>query len=136
MFFDSSIYDITDITSSSLGAVTIAWIILVMVSNWLLFEKAGEKGWKSLIPIWNTIVHTKIAVQPENYWMYWLASIPITIIPLVGWLIGIVVSCIVNYKLASRFSNSSLVRVLAAIPFTRRFVLLYLGISKLEYKEI
>ena len=35
--------------------------ILTIIANWVLFKKAGEKGWKSIIPIYNTVVLFKIA---------------------------------------------------------------------------
>ena len=53
------------------GAFLIVYLILIFVSMavgildivayWKLFEKAGEPGWKSLIPFYNLFVITKIA---------------------------------------------------------------------------
>jgi hypothetical protein len=34
---------------------------LGIIGTWLLFEKAGEKGWKSLIPVYNTYILCKIS---------------------------------------------------------------------------
>ena len=54
------------------GAFLIVYLILIFVSMavgildivayWKLFEKAGEPGWKSLIPFYNLFVITKIAL--------------------------------------------------------------------------
>ncbi len=35
---------------------------------WLLFEKANQEGWKSLIPIYNVYILIKIARKP-TYWL-------------------------------------------------------------------
>lgn len=42
--------------------------ILVLVSYWKLFEKAGKPGWAVLIPIYSTLVMLEIIRKP---W-YWL----------------------------------------------------------------
>lgn len=36
-----------------MGLVSLAMTIILIVAQWKVFEKAGEKGWKSLIPIYN-----------------------------------------------------------------------------------
>ena len=39
-----------------------------VVAIWLLFEKANQEGWKSLIPIYNVYILIKIARKP-TYWL-------------------------------------------------------------------
>lgn len=34
--------------------------ILMLVATWMLFEKAGEPGWKMLIPVYNGYIMAKI----------------------------------------------------------------------------
>ena len=41
--------------------LSMALSILVIVAEWKLFTKAGEAGWKSLIPIYNCYILFKIA---------------------------------------------------------------------------
>ena len=41
--------------------IAVAIIALVLVANCLIFKKAGEKGWKGLIPLYNTWIETKIS---------------------------------------------------------------------------
>ncbi len=38
----------------------VIYYILLVVAGWKIFEKAGEKGWKALIPIYNIFVFFKI----------------------------------------------------------------------------
>ena len=48
--------------------IFIAISILMIVANWKLFTKAGEEGWKCLIPIYNTYTAIKIAFSgTKNY---------------------------------------------------------------------
>lgn len=55
-----------------------AFYILTVIAWWKIFTKAGEKGWKALIPIYNLVVAFRLAgVSP--WWvlaMFVLAFIP------------------------------------------------------------
>lgn len=51
----------------------------------MMFEKAGEAGWKSIIPIYNIIILLKI-VGREWWW------IVLMLIPIVGFVIWIIVA--------------------------------------------
>lgn len=42
-------------------------ILLVYVVNWRVFLKAGEKGWKSLIPFYNEYVQYKFLKMKDLY---------------------------------------------------------------------
>ena len=50
----------------------------------MIFTKAGEAGWKSIIPIWNILVLLKI-VGREWWWII------LMLIPIVGIVIWIIV---------------------------------------------
>ena len=41
--------------------VYFALIIVMIVANWMLNEKAGEPGWACLVPIYNVIVLGRMA---------------------------------------------------------------------------
>ena len=43
------------------GFLALVVIALILVSNCLIFKKAGEKSWKGLIPLYNSWIETKIA---------------------------------------------------------------------------
>ena len=51
----------------------------------MIFTKAGEAGWKSIIPIWNLIMLLKI-VGREWWWIILL------LIPIVGFIVWIIVA--------------------------------------------
>lgn len=64
------------------------WVLLI-VAWWKLFTKAGEAGWKSIIPIYNIYVFCKII--GINFWIYCLA-IPVVL----GILLGVTAGSAVN----------------------------------------
>jgi uncharacterized membrane protein YhaH (DUF805 family) len=67
------------------GILVLALVVLVIAGLWKVFTKAGEAGWKSIIPIWNVIVLLRIAGRP--WWWVFLFFIPIVgfIIAIIAW---------------------------------------------------
>ncbi len=57
--------------------------ILMIVVMWRIFSKAGQAGWKILIPIYNIYIYLKIIGRPG----WWLI---LYLIPLVNFVIGII----------------------------------------------
>ena len=49
-------------------------VIATIIGLWKLFEKAGEKGWKVLIPLYNFYVWLKIIKKPM--WWFIFVIIP------------------------------------------------------------
>lgn len=54
---------------------TLTWYILQIIANWKIFRKAGEPGWKSIIPLYNYYIALKI-VKMKN-WFWWLIGIAV-----------------------------------------------------------
>lgn len=46
-------------------------LVLLVVSIWKVFTKAGQPGWASLVPIYNVVVLLKIAGKPW-WWIFGL----------------------------------------------------------------
>ena len=44
----------------AIGVLTIAWIVLQIIADWKIFTKAGEPGWKSIIPFYNYYTEYKM----------------------------------------------------------------------------
>ena len=40
--------------------IGLVWTIIQIIAWWKIFTKAGEKGWKSIIPIYNQVILYKI----------------------------------------------------------------------------
>jgi hypothetical protein len=61
-------------------------VILIIVAQWKVFEKAGQPGWASLIPFYNIYIMTKITGKP-GYWVL-LLFVPIVNLVILIWLIN------------------------------------------------
>lgn len=77
--------------------ILIACFVILIMGRWKLFEKAGLKGWYSLIPIYNTYCMFKI-----TFGQGWL--ILFLIIPFMGMIIYMVS----NVYLGKRFGKGKL----------------------------
>ncbi len=62
--------------------VYLAIFILMIVSYWKIYEKAGQPGWASIIPIYNIYILLKIVGKP-GWWIL------LMFIPVVNIVIGI-----------------------------------------------
>jgi hypothetical protein len=49
-------------------AFMFAVTVIVIVAQWKIFQKAGQPGWASLVPIYNVYVTLKIVGKP-GYWI-------------------------------------------------------------------
>ncbi len=58
------------------GLFYVAIAVLMIVSMWKVYEKAGEPGWASIIPIYNLITLLKIVGKPW-WWLLLMIFIPI-----------------------------------------------------------
>ncbi len=63
----------------ALGAAFMVFVgiigVFMVVTMWILFNKAGQPGWAILIPIYNILVILKIA--GKAWWWLFLLMIPI-----------------------------------------------------------
>jgi hypothetical protein len=81
----------------------IAVIVLMIVSTWKVFEKAGKPGWAAIIPIYSTIVMVQISKKP----MWWAAILLLGgVIPVVGPIAALVGGVIINMAVAKSFGKS------------------------------
>ncbi|MBR3131654.1 signal peptidase I [Candidatus Saccharibacteria bacterium] len=95
------------------GIVAIAIFVLMIVAWWKIFTKAGEEGWKSIIPIYNVYILCKI--MGINFWIYVLAipaglGLLTSFIPQIVFLTGIYalfIAILVAIKLGDAFGKST-----------------------------
>ena len=74
--------------------IGLIFAVIEIAALWNVFTKAGEKGWKSIIPIWNYIVLMRIIGRPV--WWIILLFIPF---------VNIIVFIIVYLDLAKAFGK-------------------------------
>ena len=74
-------------------------VVLAVVAMWKIFTKCGEEGWKSIIPIYNMVVLLKIVgINP-----LWILAM---FIPIVGGIAGLLITIVMNIRLAKGFGKS------------------------------
>lgn len=76
--------------------VSMAVCVVILVAAWKLFTKAGEAGWKCLIPLYNAYVLFKIVWG--NGWLFLLNCIPV---------VNFIVLIIHSLKLAKAFGKGT-----------------------------
>lgn len=74
--------------------VQLALMVLVVVSFWKIFSKAGKPGWAAIVPIYNIVVYLQVVNRP--IWWIILLLIPI---------VNIVVAIILTNDLAKSFNK-------------------------------
>jgi hypothetical protein len=94
---------------------------LLVVAYWKIFVKAGEAGWKSLIPFYNT--YTLFRIAGRNGWGFLLLLIPV---------INIVVLLMISIDLAKHFGKSTVFGVVGLWIFSVIGYLM-LGFDKSTY---
>lgn len=77
-----------------ISIVVLATSIWMIAATWSIFKRAGEPGWKSIIPIYNIFTLCKIAFGSGLYFL--LLLVPI---------VNIIVSIMLYYKLGKRFDK-------------------------------
>lgn len=103
-------YSASDVAtvSTALAGVLMVYLVIILaiaiiqiIAMWKLFNKAGEKGWKSIIPIYNFVTLFKISGLSPWLILVFLASI----IPVVGTIAVIALMAVLSYKLAKSFGK-------------------------------
>lgn len=49
--------------------ILIPVVVVSIIAYWKLFTKAGEKGWKALIPLYSTYTMYKLTWKPMFFWV-------------------------------------------------------------------
>jgi hypothetical protein len=51
-----------------------AWVLLI-VAHWRMFTKAGEAGWKSIVPFYSDYTLFKLVWNTNAYWIFLILTI-------------------------------------------------------------
>lgn len=109
--------------------IAIALIVLQIIANWKIFTKAGEKGWKSIIPFYNIAILYKISNMSP-----WLVLVYIgTLIPILNifaWIAIYVITLYQKINLSKRFDKETGFTVGMIVLPTIYSLILGLGDSK------
>lgn len=129
-------YSATDYAAAStaLAGVLMVYMVIILaiaivqiIAMWKVFSKAGEKGWKAIIPIYNIVILFKISGLSPWLVLVYLAAI----IPFIGWIALIALNAVLAYKLAKSFGKDSGWAV--GLYFLAPIFYMILGFGKSEY---
>lgn len=96
--------------------------LLTIIEQWILFNKLGEKGWKSIIPIYNGWVYLKLGDLPG-----WLIILPIANA------IGLIVA---SFNIPKKLNKSAALGILYLISPNIYYLVLILSKNNQKNKKI
>ncbi len=102
------------------GVFTVVLAILLIIAYWKIFEKAGEPGWKSIIPLYSTYTMYKMVFS--SGWFFLLEVIPV---------VGFVVRIVRSNRLAKAFGHG--LGFTLGLIFLPSIFMLILGFNKDEF---
>ncbi len=123
--------------------VVIAWYVLLVIANWKIFTKAGEAGWKSIIPIYNGYILYKISWKPMYFFLNILLVVvsfclsgvtDSSIIAAVAWIVTVAMfamNVILWYKLAKAFGHG--IGFTIGLLLLNPLFMLILGLGSSQY---
>ena len=108
--------------------VMLVVLVLTIIAQWKIFTKAGEAGWKSLIPIYNLVVLFKIAgLSP-----WWVLGYLAAIIPIIGYFVALGITIYAMINLAKAFGKGG--GFAAGLILLNTIFILILGFGSAEYQ--
>ena len=132
--------------ATTYAVIAIIGYILMVVAWWKIFTKAGEAGWKSLIPLYNVYVLFKITWKTLVFWIvivcYFVSGIignmdsDSSIVNFLGWLCSTaptVILLVYDYKLSKAFGHGLPFAIGLMIPGLKNIFLLILAFGKSKY---
>ena len=131
---------VTETAQFLVGAVILAFAIIAL---WKLFQKAGQKGWKILIPGYNIYTMYKIAWNVSMFWMIIIASVSglvlVCLFPnmlgsillILCYLAVLIIDIIFHVKLAAAYGKSGGFAV--GLIFLPLIFIMILGLGKAKY---
>jgi len=109
----------------SVPAIVVGLVLAVVmiVAMWKIFTKAGEAGWKSIIPIYDVYVLFRIAGL--NPWLFLLLLIPV---------VNLVIAIVLALKLGEVFGKSAMWSIFLLVIFSTIGYLI-LGFGSAQYRR-
>jgi hypothetical protein len=100
MFSSKQIEQIQAMIPVFIGVGVFVSIFFVLVF-WRLYQKAGQPGWASIVPFYNTYVLIVNILEMPAYW-FWLQ-----LVPCLNFVVGPIFALVLPFKLAEKFGKSA-----------------------------
>lgn len=125
---------------------TVVLYIAYIIGYWKIFTKAGEAGWKSIIPFYNVYTLYKISWKTPMFFIFLIAVLVsggisglgtnatglISVIGLILYAVVIVIQVIQCNKLAKAFGKG--IGFTLGLVFLNTIFIIILGLGSSEYK--
>lgn len=118
------------ILGAFLGVIIVVSLVIAIIQlagMWKVFTKAGEKGWKCIIPIYNLVILFRISGLSPWIIFGYLAGI----IPFIGWIVCLGITIYQCNSLAKSFGKD--VGYTIGLLFLPTIFYLILGFGKAQY---
>ena len=124
------------------SAIVIVWYLLVVIAYWKVFSKAGEAGWKSLIPVYNVYIEFKLAWKNTNmFWIYLACALAsavlgqisgfVAILGAVAGIVVLVITVLLNIRMAKAFGRGTGFAI--GLLFLTPIFMMILGFGSSQY---
>ena len=95
-FIATSEQELSPVETTTTSIVSLIILVLSIIAFWKIFTKAGQPGWKSLIPIYG--LYTLVKIVDGNGWKFLLFCIPF---------VNIVYYIIFNLRMAKAYGKGT-----------------------------
>ena len=112
--------DSPGLIKAGIYAVGFLAAVFVIIAYWTIYKKAGEKGWKALIPFYNEYVFYKFAWKTKFFFIL----LPFTVIYAAA-------AIIQNYSIDYFFGNNIMIETVSMLAFVCSIAILVIRIIKL-----
>lgn len=130
-----------------IAIIALIWAVIAIVAMWRIFTKAGEPGWKCIIPFYNTYTEFSFTWNTTIFWVYLACSLLPNIlrmilgtnvfVSLISFALSIVVmvlSIMLLHRLSKAFGHG--VGFTLGLIFLSPIFLLILAFGSSEYQGI
>ncbi len=116
--------------------VALVLVVLSIVAYWKIFTKAGEPGWKSIIPFYNSFMIYKLVWDVQWFWITLAIAIanifiPFAVVKFILNIVTTVIGIILVHKLSKAFGHG--VGFTLGLIFLSIIFLLILAFDSSEY---
>ena len=66
------------------NVVSLIFSVLMIIAFWKIFTKAGEKGWKAIIPVYNAYTAYKLFWNKKMFWVTLVLGVVTAIVGCIG----------------------------------------------------
>ena len=132
-------------TNPVYSVISLICAVLIIIAWWKIFTKAGEKGWKSIIPIYNGYTQFKLFWNTKMFWITLALAAVAGICAAVGGTVLIIIYALLviaafvigimfSHKLSKSFGHGAGFTV--GLILLQPIFVLILAFGKSEYKKL